>query len=517
MENITNGFSKIFAEIFSLANPSIASSNVRVHRAIKELEATLQSQQAQLIEQAITNPDLQKTWDHFKELVQQIPDSDSANKLKDIVTKIATICAPVKITQSTQLIQAHSTRPAQAHSHPAQAHSIGSKLTRCNVLTKAFPRQVEQFLLSTFLDLQSVCALCQTDRNWAKQHTIDNTWLKQGRDPNNSAVMKAFLRKHSPLTFWKCKHSLIEKFGSGILPFLQIFKYDFNLDPAAITFNTRLSTTLKSLATDMPRLQELSLPFIDDAQLDDLNLFTNLQSLDFSNSHTISAIGMAKLSSLISLRSLNFNGCTSPFTDNIAEKLSNLSVLEKLRIKGALISDKALLSLSNTLTFLDVDFCSEISDEGVHSLSRFSALQVLKLGWCHKITEDACGSLSNLTTLQSLDLSSCKITDKVVLGLSRLTALRALNLAYCKEITGENMHHLNTLTSLRSLNLTGCEKLSDKGVSSLVKLISLEELYIQNCYKITNEGMRSLSGLTSLKKFNWYPVLKNAEGISVVW
>lgn len=156
----------------------------------------------------------------------------------------------------------------------------------------------------------------------------------------------------------------------------------------------RTASNLHALPT-LFALQELDLRRATDAHITYLARCSNLESLDLSQSDSITNQGVSNLSALTSLRTLRILGCHS-ITD-----LTPLSHLVKLRD-------------------LTLDSCSDLFD--LRPLARLTTLQTLSFDGCDSLTDDSLQALSNLFALQSLDLSDCALLSNN--GLSALSELK---------------------------------------------------------------------------------------------
>ncbi|MDB5340919.1 MAG: hypothetical protein JWN70_6538 [Planctomycetaceae bacterium] len=127
--------------------------------------------------------------------------------------------------------------------------------------------------------------------------------------------------------------------------------------------------------------------------------------------------------------------------------------LESLHVRPLRNSDISQLARFQKLQFLDfamgharVD--AKITDEGVEELVKLQLpkLQQLSLQWCENVTDDGLEHLANMKTLRSLDLKGCtNITDAGILNLARNPDLKFIRLRKCWKLTHEGIADLKIM------------------------------------------------------------------------
>jgi Leucine-rich repeat (LRR) protein len=120
------------------------------------------------------------------------------------------------------------------------------------------------------------------------------------------------------------------------------------------------------------------------------------------------------------------------WTQQLVAVPASASALRSLKL-GCAMTDTGVASLSSltALQSLDMSGCRAVTDTGVASLSSLTALQSLDMSGCRAVTDTGVASLSSLTALQSLNLRNCSaVTDTGVASLSSLTALQSLHLRF---------------------------------------------------------------------------------------
>lgn len=175
----------------------------------------------------------------------------------------------------------------------------------------------------------------------------------------------------------------------------------------------------------------------DDGTLSPIEAFTNLTSLDISNSHLISIEPLAELTNLTSLKLVDD---LVPFD---IEPLTKLTQLVSLRLALPELTDVNQLSKLKNLEKLDLSYGFELTD--IQGLASLKKLSWLSLQECRELIDIT--ALSQFTELSYLDLSYCKsITD--VSPLAVLNKLQFLNIIGCEALTD-----LSPLAALTSCNI----------------------------------------------------------------
>lgn len=128
---------------------------------------------------------------------------------------------------------------------------------------------------------------------------------------------------------------------------------------------------------------------------------------------------------------------------------------------------------------------SDVTDEGLKEVSRFTNLKVLFLGGT-KIGDSGLKHLANLKKLEELTLIGTKVTDK-------------------------GMEHLAKITTLTRLELT-FTGVGDKGVKQFLPLKKLATLCLWET-KVTDAGLKQLAQLTALKTLVLFKTKVTADGI----
>ena len=160
---------------------------------------------------------------------------------------------------------------------------------------------------------------------------------------------------------------------------------------------------------------------------------------------------------------------------------------------GSTISDADLAELAESEALAGIKELNlgktQISDDGLASLSNFSELEVLWLQFT-AISDAGLAHVAETRQLRSLDLRDVPVTDKGMAHLAQLPNLDRVDLSGTK-ITDAGLVHLSELKSLRSLRL-GETAVTDAGVRRL-------QLALPNCEISEISPREMLEGLRNLK------------------
>ena len=184
------------------------------------------------------------------------------------------------------------------------------------------------------------------------------------------------------------------------------------------------------------------------------------------------------------------------FFENATPEFHNF-LLKKLSTRNTNIDlfNQIIKNLPESITNLDLSFCSDISDENLAPLVYLINLKDLNLSECNNITDEGVFFLKRLVNLQSLNLWRCeKLTDRSLSYLEQLSNLRDLYLWGCNRITDDALIYLKNLP-INKLNLSCCDHITDEGLSFLKEFLSLQDLSLWGCDFITDIGLSYLKDL----------------------
>ena len=224
----------------------------------------------------------------------------------------------------------------------------------------------------------------------------------------------------------------------------------------------------------------------------------------------ITDAGLADIKGLTKLRWLYLYNCvliTDAAISKLKKALPNCDIervgqrdssrqRRTVRLPGS-TTDKQLAQKVKGLTrvslWLDLTYCTKITDAGLVHLKGLTNLEWLNLKLCRQITDAGLAHLKGLTKLTLLNLAGCdQITDAGLVHLKGLTTLKGLSLSCCRQITDAGLAHLKGLTNLEKLSLWDCDQITDAGLVHLKGLTKLERLYLTVCVKITDAAVSKL-------------------------
>ncbi|XP_020409981.1 F-box/LRR-repeat protein 4 isoform X2 [Prunus persica] len=160
----------------------------------------------------------------------------------------------------------------------------------------------------------------------------------------------------------------------------------------------------------------------------------------------------------------------------------------------------SLLNLSHNLTYLDLGFCSLVSDLALEAIGSANSISVLSLQGCSLITDRGLGFLakgSSSKTMKRLNLAECdRITDFGVSLLEQMCCLVELNLAECgPKVTDIGGLSIAAIQSLKRLNLSWLVNVSDHTLVALAEnCLNLEMVDLTGCDLVTGVGIRAFAG-----------------------
>ncbi|XP_016646861.1 PREDICTED: F-box/LRR-repeat protein 4-like [Prunus mume] len=160
----------------------------------------------------------------------------------------------------------------------------------------------------------------------------------------------------------------------------------------------------------------------------------------------------------------------------------------------------SLLNLAHNLTYLDLGFCSLVSDQALEAIGSANSITVLSLQGCSLITDRGLGFLANGSsskTMKRLNLAECdRITDFGVSLLEQMFCLLELNLAECgPKVTDIGGLSIAAIQSLKRLNLSWLVNVSDHTLVALAEnCLNLEMVDLTGCDLVTGAGIRAFAG-----------------------
>lgn len=159
------------------------------------------------------------------------------------------------------------------------------------------------------------------------------------------------------------------------------------------------------------------------------------------------------------------------------EKLEAIDNLFGLDLSFVDVSDAHLNSLWKVENIEDLNldamlFDSKLSDAGLLGISRWKNLEILNLEYCSQITSDGIKLVSEIQTLRQLRLDKTGIGNEAIAHLANLPDLNSLSVQMT-DIDDDSVKLLLNLKGLRYLNVNRT-KISLSGLKKLAKMLSKE-------------------------------------------
>ncbi|XP_070121446.1 F-box and leucine-rich repeat protein 13 isoform X6 [Equus przewalskii] len=242
---------------------------------------------------------------------------------------------------------------------------------------------------------------------------------------------------------------------------------------------------------------------ITDGSLRSLSPLKQLTVLNLANCVRIGDVGLRQFLDgpvSIRIRELNLNNCVhlgDASMVKLAERCPNLHYLSLRNCTH--LTDIGIAYIVNIFSLLSIDLSgTDISDEGLITLSRHKKLRELSLSECNKITnlgvQVFCkGSL----LLEHLDVSYCpQLSDDIIKVLAiYCICITSLSVAGCPKITDSAMEMLSAKCRyLHILDISGCVLLTDQMLKHLqLGCKQLRILKMNYCRLISKEAASRMS------------------------
>ena len=125
--------------------------------------------------------------------------------------------------------------------------------------------------------------------------------------------------------------------------------------------------------------------------------------------------------------------------------------------------------------------CPRVPDLSLELLVPYRCLRVLVLDYCVQITDDGLGFLRGMFELQALSLEACaNVTARGIAALRDLLSITSLNLNQLRNLTDDALLTVRNMPRLHTLQLGWCNKISDDGVAKLAGHEQLRTLFLSH-------------------------------------
>ena len=227
------------------------------------------------------------------------------------------------------------------------------------------------------------------------------------------------------------------------------------------------------------------------------------RNLDYSD-EDITDQGLEYLSELKLITSLQLYVPENISEDGLQKLLKKLPRLASLTLIGLNFSTISFLKDIRSLTYLDLSWSEDLTDEGFEHILSLSSLTYLDLSHCEHVADNGLRYIGQLESLTELVLWESYITDIGLKYISKLTNLVTLWLGNCFSIKLEGFKCLSVLKKLETLYLTGCQQVNDSWLQFMPK--SLTSLDLSVSHRITKRGVASLLANNTSLSINNYNI-----------
>lgn len=237
---------------------------------------------------------------------------------------------------------------------------------------------------------------------------------------------------------------------------------------------------------------------------------TTLESLEISNCHNVTEVGVVAMSNFIHLTSLKLDGCIGIEDDPLKKVFENCTHLVHISLRGLpRVTNKSAVYLGKFMTSVEtLDFSDSpnitgsIMNEVAQTCPNF---RVGKADGCYTIDDVPMITMGRVCmSIQELSLRNCiKITSLAIRGMAhKCKNLTALNFEGCIRMDDAAlaaMSEKDAFPNMRKLNFNGCDMLGSQGVTELVMALpNLEMLRLGKCTQVNEVAVRRISRMCTL-------------------
>ncbi len=213
----------------------------------------------------------------------------------------------------------------------------------------------------------------------------------------------------------------------------------------------RLCLLFKQVPAFQEKLGELNLSYcyqLTDEELKSIAYLKNLTKLNLSHCDKLTGIGLSYIGSLTKLKALCLNHCTKVSLGFYF--LQPLNQLTRLELSFCEIQDPVMPFITNKTSLKHLNLmCNRLTDEGCAALRNLTSLTSLSLSMNPLITDNTLHSLHALTNLTSLNINFCKqLTGEGIKQLSKAldSNLKQLDMIGCDRALNEGNNTHPTIT-----------------------------------------------------------------------
>lgn len=195
------------------------------------------------------------------------------------------------------------------------------------------------------------------------------------------------------------------------------------------------------------------------------------------------------------------------------------------------LTDSGLAKLANvdlpSAYWINIGFCTHITDTGLSSISQMDNIEILNLWACYGITDSGMKDLAKMDNLRELDirgcphitndgllyLSECKSLERLDLGrlpiderTSEIEKVNGLNLKLGNQISNEGFKYLAGFKNLEEISFYETPFLDTNSMILLAKFKNLKKLTIsaEKCPNFTDDSLKALSNSQTIEELTIY-------------
>lgn len=224
-------------------------------------------------------------------------------------------------------------------------------------------------------------------------------------------------------------------------------------------------SVLQSFPADALYFFDAGGTILGDKDLDFIKHMIGLRDIDITSTG-ITGAGLLKLHRITSLRRLSFDNLECG--EEGWAYIMSLPLLREFTADQTDITDARLVAIcknSPKLSFISLDYNSQITDEGVRHIAELELLQQLFLSYS-RITDEGMAFLQKSSTLERLWLEGTAVTDTGVEALKNMPSIQRVGLAKTR-VTDAGLEHLKQIRALTVLDIAQCRQLTPSGIEGL--------------------------------------------------
>jgi hypothetical protein len=141
---------------------------------------------------------------------------------------------------------------------------------------------------------------------------------------------------------------------------------------------------------------------------------------------------------------------------------------------------------------------SDLSDQGLISITRCKSVVEIILLRCNKISPNGIIYLQNMNQLRELHFNPKINADLCAKYISKIKSLKILGITD-SAITDLGLSYIAKIPNLKELDLSGSKYISNRGIAKLKNMSHIRQLSIEIC-RLTNMSIKYISKIHTLNK-----------------